>query len=432
MTDTIIALSSGPLPAAIAVIRISGPDAFAAAASLMRDLPPPRHAKLRRLRDGSGDLLDEALVLLFDPPHTVTGEALVELHLHGSPAIVRAVQNSLLSRPGIRLAEAGEFTRRALMNGRIGLTQAEGLADLLAAETEAQRRTAIDMASGMLRRNIEMLQREVLDLAAGAEAALDFADEDDVDAADEEAIVARLATGAARLAKRCSALADAPGVERLHTGFRVVLAGPPNAGKSTLLNALADRQAAIVSDIAGTTRDRIEVPVRRSGLAYLLTDTAGLVDDSDDHIEAIGVTLAQAAIDDCDVLLWLGDDTPPISGGSIIAVHPRADLLDRRQVPPGRIAISAASGQGVDHLWDVIASKVADRLPPADGWAMTERQKSAMRSAAQALSLAAHERSILLLAEALRAALRQFDRLTGAADTEAMLDTLFGRFCIGK
>ncbi|WP_448502917.1 tRNA uridine-5-carboxymethylaminomethyl(34) synthesis GTPase MnmE [Sphingomonas sp.] len=432
MNDTIVALSSGALPAAIAVLRISGPEAFAAAARLMRDVPPPRAARVRRLCDENGALLDEALVLAFDPPGTATGEPLVELHLHGAPAIAEAVQAALLRHPGVRSAEAGEFTRRALINGRIALTEAEGLADLLAAQTEAQRRAAMAMASGALHRNISMLQREVLDLSAAIEALIDFSDEDDVDAGDEAASVATVAGRAADMGRRCAALAAAPGVERLHDGFRVVLAGPPNAGKSTLLNALAGRQMAIVSDVAGTTRDRIEVPVRHAGLPFLLTDTAGLTDRTDDRIEAIGVSLAQTAIAECDVLLWLGDDAPPSTDGQIVALHPRADLRERASVPSGRLAVAAASGQGIDALWGAIVGAVASRLPPEDGWAMTARQRDAMREAAQALSSAATEHDPLLIAEALRAALRHFDRLTGAADTEAMLDSLFGRFCIGK
>jgi tRNA modification GTPase len=432
VTDTIVALSSGALPAAIAVLRISGPEAFAAAARLMRDVPPPRAARVRRLCAEDGELLDQALVLAFDPPGTATGEPLVELHLHGAPAVAEAVQAVLLRHGGVRRAEPGEFTRRALMNGRIALTEAEGLADLLAAQTEAQRRAAMAMASGALHRNITMLQREVLDLSARIEALIDFSDEDDVDAGNEAAGVAAIAGHAANLGQRCTALAAAPGVERLHDGFRVVLAGPPNAGKSTLLNALAGRQMAIVSDVAGTTRDRIEVPVRRAGLPFLLTDTAGLTDRTDDRIEAIGVSLAEAAIAACDVLLWLGDDVPPSTEGKVVALHPRADLAERACVPSGRLAVAAASGAGVDALWEAIVGAVASRLPPENGWAMTGRQRDAMRAAADALSRAAHECDALLIAEALRAALRHFDRLTGTADTEAMLDSLFGRFCIGK
>jgi tRNA modification GTPase len=265
VTDTIFALSSGQPPAAIGVVRISGPQAFAAVESLAGKLPSPRRATLRTLSTDATHL-DRALVLIFPGPTTVTGEDLAELHLHGGRAVVRAVEAALAAMSGLRAAEAGEFTRRALANGRIDLTEAEGLGDLLAAETEAQRRAAIRAAEGGIRQRIEGWASRTLQLSAIVEAMLDHADEDDVAA--EAGPLGRIGDDARALEAEIETVLAQPGVERLRDGIRVVLAGPPNAGKSTLLNALAEREAAIVSPLAGTTRDRIEAPVMRDGIAY--------------------------------------------------------------------------------------------------------------------------------------------------------------------
>jgi len=426
--ETIFAVSSGAPPAAIAVLRLSGPAAFRAAEALSGALPPSRTAAVRKLCDpATGALLDRALVLVFPGARSATGEDLAELHLHGGRAVVRAVEAVLTAMPGLRPAEPGEFTRRALANGRIDLTEAEGLGDLLMAETEAQRRAALLSAEGGLRQRVAGWTHALLGLSAAIEALLDHGDEDDVASGAES--LATLQHGATVLANEIDILLAQPPVERLRDGIRVVLAGPPNAGKSTLLNAMADRDAAIVSPVAGTTRDRIEVPVVRNGIAWLLIDTAGLAEATADAVEAIGIERAQQAIAAADVVLWLGDDAPPARA---IALHARADAPGRDRVPPGRIAVSALSGAGLDRLWERLTISAKDLLPSLDLPALNRRQRDLAATAAYALRLAADERDELLFAEHLRVARGAFDRLTGAADVESLLDALFGRFCIGK
>lgn len=431
MSDTIFALSSGALPAGIAVIRISGPQAFAAVTTLAGELPSPRHASLRTLRR-DGEALDRALVLVFPGPATATGEDLVELHLHGGRAVVRAVEAALTAIPGLRGAEPGEFTRRALTNGRIDLTEAEGLGDLLAAETEMQRRTALRAAEGGVRARIEQWATRSLRLSALVEAMLDHADEDDV--AGEGDVLATVQRDAAALAAEVEAVTAQPPVERIRDGIRIVLAGQPNAGKSTLLNALAGRDAAIVSPLAGTTRDRIEVPVMRDGIAYLLTDTAGLHAAPADIVEEIGIARARSAIESADLVLWLDDAPLPAELANVphLLIHPRADAPGREAGATDRLSVSAETGQGIEALWNAIAALAAALLPPSDSVALNIRQRGLAEQAAAALRAAAAQDELLLAAEELRAALRAFHRITGAADVEAMLDALFGRFCIGK
>ena len=276
--DSIFALSSGAPPAGIGVIRVSGPQARPALLALAGRVPPARQASLALLRDPQDAMpLDRALILWLPGPATVTGEDMVELHCHGGRAVIAAVEAALGAMPGLRRAEPGEFTRRAFGHGRMDLNAVEGLSDLLAAETQSQRRAALMMVEGHFSRRIDQWRRALLDLSAMAEAALDFSDEDDVP---DAAIEARIGDGIGALAADVGALLDAPSAERLRDGVRVVLAGPPNAGKSTLLNALVGREAAIVSDIAGTTRDRIEVPAAIGGVAFLFTDTAGLREET--------------------------------------------------------------------------------------------------------------------------------------------------------
>jgi tRNA modification GTPase len=425
MNDTIFALSSGAPPAAIAIMRVSGPGAFAAVTALAGSLPAPRAASLRALRNPvDSALLDRALLLIFPGPDSATGEDLAELHLHGGRAVVRAVDAALAALPGLRAAEPGEFTRRALTNGRIDLTEAEGLADLLTAETEAQRRSAIASAEGGLRREVAGWTQRAVALAAQVEAAIDHDDEEDVDS---DGVLARVREGACALARDIAALLAQPPAERLHDGIRVVLVGPPNSGKSTLLNALAGREAAIVSPIAGTTRDRIEAPVVRRGIAWLLTDTAGLATQTDDPIEAIGIARAHEAAALADIAIWLGDDSPP--DPAMLAIHPRADSRDARK---DRLAVSAATGEGLEPLWDALTMRAGELLPAPDSIALNRRQAELAGIAASALGLAGEASDPLLIAEELRHALLQFDRLTGRAGIENVLDDLFGRFCIGK
>jgi tRNA modification GTPase len=426
--DTIFAVSSGAPPAAIAVLRISGDAAFAAVQQLAGDVPAPRRAALRTLHDAAGEPLDQALVLCFPGPRSATGEDLAELHLHGGRAVVRAVEAALAQLPELRPAEAGEFTRRALLHGRLDLSEAEGLGDLLMAETEAQRRAAIRSAGGAVRRHAEDWTNRLLGLAARIEAELDHGDEDDVAGADP---LPALRSGAAALGSDIAAIAARPPVERLRDGLRVALGGPPNAGKSTLFNALAERDAAIVSPIAGTTRDRIEVPVVREGIAWLLIDTAGLAENTDDPIEAIGVARARDALSEADLLLWLGDDSPPPHAGALW-VHARADAEGRTPAQPGQLVVSVREGRGVDALWQRMAAVASDLLPPPDLVALNARQRGWCVAAADALARASLLDDPLLFAEELRAARRALDAITGRAGVEDVLDALFGKFCIGK
>lgn len=423
--DTIFAVSSGAPPAAIAVLRISGPHALAAAGALCGALPPPRRASLRRLTDPrSGGALDRALVIVFPGTNTATGEDLVELHLHGGRAVVAAVEASLAAITGLRRAEPGEFTRRALQAGIIDLTEAEGLSDLLAAETETQRRAALLSAEGGIRRRVEAWLPQLLQLSAQVEAQLDFSDEDDVPTEDGAAV----ASMCRRLAAEMAALVAAPPVERLKDGIRVVLAGPPNSGKSTLLNALVLRDAAIVSPIAGTTRDRIDIPVSRNGIAYLLTDTAGLAALTDDPIELIGIDRARAAIEAADVVVWLGDMPGPTRA---IRIYPRADHPDR-SAPPLALPLSAHTGQGLGALWSLIERRASALLPASDQLALNGRQRRLLADCHSALADASTSHDLLAIAEHLRLGRKALDAITGGGDTEGMLDALFGSFCIGK
>ena len=424
MTETIFALSSGAPPAAIAIIRISGPFAGAALTALTGAMPEPRRAAVRNLRDDNGGLLDTALALWFPGPATATGEDLAELHCHGGRAVVAAVEDALGRMDGLRRAEPGEFTRRAFLNGRIDLAEAEGLADLLSAETEVQRRAALALAGGALSRRVEDWRARLLMLAAEVEAALDFSDEDDVGE-----LPARFAADVDGLQWEIAAWLDRPRAERLKDGIRVVLAGPPNAGKSSLFNALLDEGAAIVSAEPGTTRDVIERPVALGGVPFVLVDTAGLRDSGAGEIEAIGIDRAQGAIARADIVLWLGPEGQGPSGA--VEVAAKADLDDAVKSAPDH-RVSSHSGAGLDGLISDLVLRARDLLPVPGDAALNLRQARAMEDAADALSGVSGQGDLLLVAEQLRRARSAFDRLLGRSSTEDMLDALFGRFCIGK
>ena len=427
MTDTIYALSSGRPPAAIAVIRISGPLAMAAATALAGALPPPRRAGLRALRAADGVALDDALVLVFPGPATATGEDLVELHCHGGRAVVAAVERALAARSGLRLADPGEFTRRALANGRIDLAQAEGLGDLLAAETEGQRIAALASAEGRVSQQVRAWLGAIASLSARVEALLDFSDEGDV--TDDETVIVDITRTMAALGAAIDRVISAPPVERLHDGIRMVIAGPPNVGKSTLLNLLVERDAAIVSPISGTTRDRIDAAVVRGGVAYVLTDTAGLLDATVDPIEAIGIARAAAAVAVADLVLWLGDDDAPRLDA--IHVQSRADLAGRTVLLPGRdILVAQDDPDSIERLWAVIGARAAGLLPTVDAVTMRARQRMLCAAAVGALAMAAQDP--LVIAEHLRTAHRSLAAIIGIDATEAMLDALFSGFCLGK
>lgn len=425
--ETIYALSSGTPPAAIAIVRISGPAADKAVLALAGRLPEPRRASVAALRDpDGGEILDNALLLRFPGPDSATGEDLAELHLHGGRAVVAAVLSALARVEGLREARPGEFTRRAFENGRLDLSEAEGLADLLMAETDSQRRAALALAGGALSRGIEAWQQTILGLAAQIEAALDFAEEGDVDEvslADSDLLE--------RLVGDIAAALERPSVERLREGVRVVIAGPPNAGKSSILNWLVGRRAAITSAIAGTTRDVVEAPTAIGGAPFLLVDTAGLR-DSDDEVESIGVDLARQSLARADLILWLGDPEDCPARERAIVVQPKADLRSGPPDPAADVSVSAETGQNMDLLVDLLIARGRALLPKEGDVAINARHRAAIGDCLGHLREARAGHDPLLASEALRLARASLDRVTGRAGVENMLDSLFGAFCIGK
>ena len=425
MTDTIFALSSGAPPAAIAVVRISGPQAGAALTAMAGRQLPERRAVTATLRDAKGEVLDRTLALWLPAPNTATGEDTAELHCHGGRAVVAAVEAALAALPGLRRAEPGEFTRRGFANGRIDLAEAEGLADLLTAETELQRRAAQAMAGGAFSRTVEGWREAVLELSAAVEAVLDFADEDDV-ASLPPAFVDQLQALEAEL----NIWLIRPRAEALREGYRVVIAGPPNAGKSTLFNALVESEAAITAPLAGTTRDVLTRPVALGGVPFLFADTAGLREGTSDSIEAIGIERAHGEVARADLVLWLGPESAGPAGGW--EIEPQIDRPDHpaKQAPHHRI--SAFTGQGLEALRTALISAARDALPKPGEAALNARQHRLLGEAAEALQQATQFSDPLLIAESLRLVRVSFDALLGRTTTEDMLDALFGRFCIGK
>lgn len=424
--DTIFALSSGVPPAGIAVIRITGPDAGGALQVLAGKLPAPRRATRAWLKDAAGDLLDDGLALFFPGPASVTGEDLAELHLHGGRAVIAAVEAALTALPGLRRAEAGEFTRRAFANGRIDLAEAEGLADLLSAETELQRRAAIGNAAGLLSARVEAWRTELLRLSAQVEAVLDFGDEDDVGGGFPTSFSADLHAFGEDLA----AVLAVPSAEPLREGFRVALAGPPNAGKSTLFNALVESEAAITAPIAGTTRDVLVRPVAIGGVPFSFVDMAGLRDGGADAVEAIGIERAQAEIARADLVLWLGEEGVGPAGAWEIDARIDEEGHAGKVQPVHRV--SAVTGEGIAALKQALIDHARAHMPGPGDLALGRRQRDLVGRAAEEVKLAEGQGDPLLLAEHLRRARLAFDALLGHTSTEDVLDALFGRFCIGK
>lgn len=426
--ETIFAQATARGKAGVAVIRISGPRAWEAVRALAGSLPKPREAGLRRLRL-DGELLDEALVLCFEPGASFTGEQLAELQVHGAVATVAAVLRALAALDGLRLAEPGEFTRRALENGQLDLAQVEGLSDLIEAETEAQRKQALAVLSGSVGKAVEDWRAKLVRAAALIEATIDFADEDvPVDVAPEVTMLLDAVLGdVTREIGRIGA------AERVREGFEVAIVGRPNAGKSTLLNALAGREAAITSEIAGTTRDVIEVRMDLGGLAVTLLDTAGLR-ETEDVVEAIGVerALQRAAQADLRVFLLDGRDVPLIApSDDDLVVMGKADLHEG-----SGLAVSGKTGAGLERLITEITERLLSRAAGA-GVMTRARHRQAMIRAKGALESARDEVSrgsdrAELAAEQLRNAARALESLVGRVDVENLLDEIFANFCIGK
>jgi tRNA modification GTPase len=426
--DTIYALATARGRSGLAVVRISGPAAFAAGSALCATLPAPRVAGLRRLSWG-GELLDEALVVSFAEGASFTGEAVVELHCHGGPAVVGAVLRALSEQPGLRLAEPGEFTRRALENGVLDLAQVEGLADLIDAETEAQRRQAVRVLSGSVGQKVDGWRRDLIRAAALLEATIDFADEDvPVDVSPE--VLALIDGLMAELGREAAGVAAA---ERIRDGFEVAIVGAPNAGKSTLLNQLAGREAAITSEIAGTTRDVIEVRMEIAGLPVTFLDTAGLR-DTEDRLERAGIERALARAEAADLRLFLSDGSP-------LPLEPTGDdivVLGKSDTKSGwfGLAVSGKTGQGVPELMARIGEILGERVSSA-GALVRVRHRVAVTSAIAALAESRAEvvrpdSRVELAAEHLRQAVRALDALVGRVDVDDLLGEIFASFCIGK
>jgi tRNA modification GTPase len=432
MTDTIAALASGRPPAAIAVIRVSGPRAHAAVQALAGALPPPRRLSLRPLHDpASGALLDSAMVVIFHGPRTASGEDLAELHLHGGPAVVTGVLDALIAQPGVRLAEPGEYTRRAFANGRMDLAQVEGLADLVAAETASQRNQALALAGGALSQLADAWRDRCLGVLAEAEAALDFAEEEaDVAQRLDEAARHQLLAMADELA---DLLFDASRAARIRDGLTIAVTGAPNVGKSSLVNALSQRDVAIVTAIAGTTRDALEAALDLGGVAAMLIDTAGLR-DTEDPVEAEGIARARARAATADLVITVvtPDDPGPAPSGGLLIVN-KADLGLPDALPSGALAVSALSGAGLPALRRWLADWAAQATRPGEPALLAHaRHRAAFADAQTALREAADAPEPVLRAESLRAAAHAFGRIAGRIGVDDVLDRIFSRFCIGK
>jgi tRNA modification GTPase len=427
--DTIYALATAAGKAGVAVVRISGSAAFGVAETLGGPGLRQRGMRLRYLRASDGSVLDEALVLSFPSPGSFTGEDVVELHLHGSPAIVGAVLHRLGLIPGLRMAEPGEFTRRALENGRMDLAQVEGLSDLLDAETEAQRQQAQRVFGGAFGEVVARWRRALVRAAALLEAVMDFADEEvPTDVTPEvRALIQEVKTDLER-ETRGVALA-----ERIRSGFEVAIVGPPNVGKSTLLNALAGRKAAITSEHAGTTRDIIEVRMDLRGLPVTLLDTAGLRETAD-MVEGLGIELARERAATADLRVFLaeeGDEGALDLRPDDIVLRPKADLRE-----DGAPAVSGLTGAGIDALVDRIG-RVLEKRASGAGLAIRHRHAEAMRRALEALDVAEEgldsgPERYDMVAEDLRTAVRALESVLGRVDVEALLDEIFSSFCLGK
>jgi tRNA modification GTPase len=480
--NTIFALSSGRPPAAIAILRMSGPRAGAALRALSGKVPAPRKAALARIRDPqTAEIIDEALALWFPAPHSETGEDIAELQLHGGRAVIAAVLAALSRVEGLRPAEAGEFTRRAFENGKLDLTAVEGLADLVAAETQGQRRQALRQMQGALGTPVEAWRARLIQALALVEAAIDFSDEADV----PDNLLAPALTIARELETEiAAALEDGGRGERLRDGMVVAIAGPPNAGKSTLLNRIARREAAIVSPYAGTTRDVIEVHLDLGGWPVTLLDTAG-IRDTQDPVELEGVKRAQARVESADLVLWIVDASDLAANSGKLAektesspptwlIRNKIDLLPdhkneqkRENIDKNEVKInptellknsankelqykneheitkneleysmSSITGEGFESLLGQMARQAEKFLAGSESALVTRaRHRHALEEVQAALRRAQNDQVTGkedLLAEELRIAARALGRLTGRVDVEDILDVIFRDFCIGK
>lgn len=438
MADTIFAVSSGMGRSAVAVIRISGSQAGPLCRSLIGTLPAPRHAHLAALRDPqTQDILDRGLVLWFPGPRSFTGEDSLELQIHGGRASIAAVLRVLGAHPFCRSAEPGEFTKRAFTNGKMDLVAVEGLADLIDAQTELQRRQAINQTDGALARQVDRLRESLIEIMALVEASIDFADEGEAPAFQPAELTTLLQNMRARLMQ---ALASYRRAEIVREGFTVLLSGPPNAGKSSLLNHIAGREAAIVSDVPGTTRDLLEVTIDLDGLPVVLIDSAG-IHEAADTVEQIGIERARTRAEHADLVLWLSDraetDVSLVrerDEGQSIRIRTKSDLTGRT-ADPLDIAISTRTGEGIDAL----LALVRERLFAVENFAETAVVTSERQFAALSDAVVGIDRALVrvagqpeVLAEELRAVAVSLGRVSGRIGVEDLLDSIFARFCFGK
>lgn len=438
--DTIFAPATASGRAGVSVIRVSGPSTLHAFTEMAGALPQPRHSVLRVLKDEQGEPIDQALCLYFEGPESFTGEDVAEFHIHGSPAVLNACLKRLSHFPGFRIAEPGEFARRAFENGKLDLSAIEGLADLIDAETEIQRRQALRQLQGGLTRESDRWREALIRVLSLFDAELDFSDEADVDS--------KILSEAQRILNDLSdemtkALSQAAWGERVRDGFVVLLAGPPNSGKSTLLNAFAKREAAIVSDRPGTTRDLIEVKLDLAGLPVLMIDSAG-IRESVDEIENEGIRRTLEQVHRADLVLWLHSSVEkkteiPLelreSGRTVVEVLTQIDRVS--STPPERLAVSARTGEGFERLIEVIQDQITryQDKGSVSGLLTRARHRAAVEEALEFIDRArraGHGTGAELIAEEIRLAARAIGKITGIVSVDDVLDRLFSSFCIGK
>ncbi len=437
--ETIFALSSGAGVAAVAVVRLSGPRAGEALQWLTgKPLPEPRKLVLRTLRvPQDGALIDQALLAWLPGPGTFTGEDMVELHVHGSRAVLDLLLETLGRMEGLRAAERGEFTRRALLSGRMDLVEVEGLADLLQAETRAQHRLALSALSGEGSRRAQAWRAQLVELLALFEAAIDFVDEEDVAAQALVEVDSRLQ---GLLGDMHAVIDAARPAERVREGVRVAIAGPPNAGKSSLLNWLAGREVAIVCDLPGTTRDVLEVRLDLDGVPVTVFDTAGLRDDVEDAVEAIGIERARAVLEEADIVLWMqAPDVertePPHIDSPMIRIWNKADIESLPEQTREWHVVSVKRETGLESLLERLRKEVSAQFGRAESalFARSRQRQTITRAVEELEALRARpDMPVELAAEHVRRAVRALDELIGRVDVEDLLDHIFAEFCIGK
>jgi tRNA modification GTPase len=440
--DTICALASGQPPAAICIIRLSGDRIWKLAGALLDcGLPEPRRATLTRFRDEDGHLIDEGLVVFMPGPHSYTGEDTLELYLHGGSAVINHAISTLTGEPGVRLAEPGEFTRRAFEAGKIDLTEAEGVADIIEAETNAQKAQALRQLSGGLTQQYDQWRAELTGILALIEVAVDFPDEDD---APEETTAPVLRKLGALISDMEAALGDRGIGEKIRDGFRIAIIGAPNAGKSTLLNRLAGREAAIVTSLPGTTRDVIEIRRVMGGQIVWVSDTAGLR-ETEDEIEAEGVRRAQRVAAEADLRVFMVDGSAPdlsvltspyrLPTDMVVVNKADADLADN--LPAHDFRISAKTGDGVETLERALSKFISARAASVEAPVITRARHRARLVEGLACLVAARDALELgtgaeLAAEDVRMAIRHLGSVVGAVGVEDVLGAVFSEFCIGK